>query len=130
MQNHINLLFLEIPITKLKTLRSDFEQVAAMIEANPTTFVLWTFDTEIGISSNLTNLNIVRKQVLSAVTQEMYLQAISWQLPTYLAIAEQEPGKLEKYDSHRLVIDTEISSVTGNEFIYLIKDGNSIWTLT
>ena len=120
---------LDLIVEKLNALGPEFEQVAAMIEANPTAFVLWAFDTEIGSSGYLTNMNITHEKVLSAVTLEMYIQAVSQQLPSYLTISQQEPGNLEQYDSYRLVIDTDVSGVKGNELLYVIKDGSDVWAI-
>lgn len=121
---------LEVIVNKLHSLGKEFEQVATMLETNSTAFVLWAFDTNIGSSGYLTNMNIVREQVLSAVTLDMYMQAFEQQIPSYLTIIEQNPGQLEDYESLRLVIKTEISGIEGRELMYLIKDDNTIWGIT
>lgn len=121
---------LDVIFDNLITLGPDFEQIASTIEANPTAFVLWTFDTEIGSSGYLINMNIIRDQVLSAVSLEMYMQALAQQLPSYLTIAQLAPGQLSQFESSRLVTNTDISGVKGNELVYLIKDGNAIWVVT
>lgn len=121
---------LGVIVDKLKALGPEFESVAATIEANPTAFVLWAFDSEFGSSGYLTNVNIVQEQVVSAITLDMYLQALQQQLPSYLVISEQGQGKLEQYDSIRLVLDTEVSGVKGKELMYIIKASNTIYVLT
>jgi len=121
---------LGVIIDKLKALGPEFESVAAMIEANPTAFVLWAFDSELGSAGYLTNVNVIQEQVVSAVTLDMYLQALQQQLPSYLIISEQGQGQLDLYDSIRLVIDTEISGVKGKELMYIVKANNTIYVIT
>jgi len=121
---------LGVIVDKLKALGPEFESVAANIEANPTAFVLWAFDSELGSAGYLTNVNIIQEQVVSAITLDTYLQAVQQQLPSYLTISEQGQGKLELYDSIRLVIDTEISGMKGKELMYIIKDDNTIYVIT
>jgi len=121
---------LDVIVEKLKALGPDFEQVAATIEANPTAFVLWAFDSKLGSTGYLTNVNIVKEQVVSAITLDMYAQALQQQLPSYLTISEQNQGKLDRYASLRLVLDTDISGTKGKELMYIIKDSNIIWAIT
>jgi hypothetical protein len=121
---------LGVIVDKLKALGPEFESVAATIEANPAAFVLWAFDSELGSAGYLTNVNIIQEQVVSAVTLDMYLQALQQQLPSYLIISEQGKGQLDLYDSIRLVIDTEISGVKGKELMYIVKDSNTVYVIT
>lgn len=121
---------LDVIVSKLKAIGPEFEQVASVIEANPNAFVLWAFDTDIGSSGYLTNMNIVQEQVLSVVTLDMYLQAFEQQIPSYLSITEQAVGQLDHYDSMRLVLDTDVSGVKGKELMYVIKDDNTVWAIT
>jgi len=121
---------LDVIVSKLKAIGPEFEQVASVIEANPNAFVMWAFDIDFGSSGYLTNMNIIQEQVLSVVTLDMYLQALEQQIPSYLSITEQAPGQLDRYDSIRLVIDTDVSGVKGKELMYVIKDGNTVWAIT
>ena len=62
---------LGVLVDKLKALGPEFESVAATIEANPAAFVLWAFDSDLGSSGYLTNVNVIQEQVVSAVTLDM-----------------------------------------------------------
>ncbi len=121
---------LETLVAKLRTLGPDFESVANMIESNPSAFVLWAFDSNVGEGGYLTNMNVTHEQVMSAVTLDMYVDAVRKQLPSAFTVTAQEEVQLGDYAAVRLVVDMDMNGLRVNELMYILKHGNTIWGIT
>lgn len=121
---------LDVIVENLRRLGSDFEDMAEMIEQNPSAFVLWAFDSKVGYSGFLTNVNITKERSLSAVSIETYLDAVINQLPSQFHIVERATFSLETYEAARIIVEFSISGVRGKEALYLIKDGKTMWGIT
>ncbi len=121
---------LDVITNQLKALGSEYEQIASMIEENPTAFALWLFDGNLGDTGYLTNANVVKEQVVSAITIDTYVEALSKQLPSSMVITDQKTVKVNKYDAARLEITANISGIDAKELMYIVKDGNTIWGIT
>lgn len=121
---------LDVVVENLRRLGPDFEAMADMIEQNPSAFVIWAFDSKVGYSGFLTNVNITTERMLSAVSIETYLDAVTNQLPPQFQVVEREPVSLERYEAARLFVEFSISGVRGKEILYLIKDGKTMWGIT
>ncbi len=99
-----------------------------MIEQNRSAFIIWAFDSEIGAGDALTNVNLVKERVLSAVNPESYVDAIESQLPSDFSITQRQKVKLDQYEALRLIIEMREPSI--KEAMYIIKSGNTIWVVT
>jgi len=116
-------------IENLRRLGPDFEQMAQMIEQNPSMYVVWAFDSEVGDSGSLTNVAVTTEKVLSAVTIDTYLDAASKQLPAQFQVVERDIVSLGNYRAGRLVIEATISGVASKVLMYAVKDGNTMWLI-
>ena len=120
----------DVVVQSLRDLGPDYEQIAQMIEQNPSIYVIWAFDSAVGTSGFLTNMNITTQQVLSAVTVDTYLDAAVQQLPADFQVASRETLTLAGRPAARLTIDFTIPGVSGKEAMYVIKDGTTMWAVT
>jgi hypothetical protein len=121
---------LEVIISNLKSLGPDYEQIAKMIEANPSVFLIWAYDSKIGSSGFLTNVNITHEQVVSAVTLDMYADAVRQQLTSDFTITSQNNVKLGQNDALQLLIELNRPGMTAKQVMYAIKDNNTIYCIT
>jgi hypothetical protein len=121
---------LDVIVEKLKSLGSDFEGIAQAIEANPSTFALWVFNTKVGESGYLTNMNITTEKVLSTITLDTYVDAFKKQIPSSMSITDQQKVQLNQFEAVRLVVETDVYNITAKELVYIVKDQNTIWAIT
>lgn len=121
---------LEIVVEGLRTLGPDFAQMADLIEQNPSMFVIWAFDSEVGNSGALTSAAVTTEKVLSAMTIDTYLDAALEMLPPQFRVVEREIVTVGDNPAGRLIIDFTISGMAGKEVMYAVKDGNTMWILT
>lgn len=118
---------LDVIVEKLRTLGPDFVQMAQMIEQNPSAFALWAFDSDVGDSGFLTNVNVVTERVLSAMTVETYSDMMVRQLPSQFRVVERGIVSLDHYQAERVLVETSIMGVEIKQVMYVIKEGNAIW---
>jgi hypothetical protein len=121
---------LEVIVENLRRLGPDYEQMAQIVEQNPSMYAIWAFDSEVGDSGFLTNVAVTTEKVLSAVSLDTYLDAASNQLPAQFQVIERDIITLADYEAGRLVLEFAISGVSGKEVLYVVKDGNTMWVIT
>jgi hypothetical protein len=121
---------LEVIVSRLETLGPEYEQIIRTIEANPSVFVLWAFDTFIGDSGFLTNVNVTHEDVVSAVTLDTYIDAVRQQLPSSFSITDQKNILLGDQEAIQLDISVNESGMNAKEAMFVTKDGNTIWVIT
>ncbi|MEE8152553.1 MAG: hypothetical protein V3T76_05915 [candidate division NC10 bacterium] len=116
---------LEMVVEGIRTLGPDFEEVAQVIERNPSAFLIFAVDSEVGESGNLTNMNVVAERVPSAVTMNTYLDLVAKKLPRQYRVIEREIVQLDHHQAGRLVL--EIEDV--KQLMYAIKSDNTMWAV-
>jgi hypothetical protein len=121
---------LDVVVENLRRLGPDYEQLAQIIEQNPSMYVIWVFDSEVGSPGFLTSVAITTEKVMSAITLDTYLDAAASQFPAEFQIQERDIVTLGEYQAGRLVIDFTIQGVDGSELLYVVKDGTTIWAIT
>lgn len=114
----------------LRSMGPDFEQMAQIIEQNPTMYVIWAYDSDVGASGFLTNVNITTQKVLSAIAIETYMDAVVTQLPEQFQVVEQDVVTLGEYEAGRLVIELDTGVVVAKEVLYAVQDGDTLWNIT
>ncbi len=120
----------EVIVERLRSFGPDFEQMAQSIEQNPSMYVMWAFDSEVGESGFLTNVNVGKERILSAMTIDTYLDAALGQFPALLQVTERDIVTLTDHEAGRLVIEFEIHGVAVKEVLYAIKEGTTMWLIT
>ena len=121
---------LDLIISTLRSLGPDFESVASMIEQNPSMFALWAFDSMVGESGFLTNVNITHEQVFTGMSLDTYIDASVKQLVSYFNVTEQTKVQLDNYEAGRIIVEAEIAGVQVKEVMYIVKNGNIMWLIT
>lgn len=121
---------LDVVVAKLRSFGSEYEQIAQTIEANPSLFLIWAVDSNIGSSGFLTNMNLGHEEVVSAVTLDMYIQAIEQQLPSSFAITDQQKVQIGPDEAIRLEVEMNKSGITAKQLMYVIKNNNTIYNIT
>ena len=87
------------------------------------------YDTKIGPTNFLTNVNVVKEKVVSTVTLELYLESSSKQMASYgFKVSEQKIIQLDNYEAGRLVVQAD--TLKAKEAIYVIKEKNTMWVIT
>lgn len=121
---------LPVVVDALRNLGPDFIEIAATIENNPEAFAIWAFDSQMGSPGFLTNVNVTREQVLSVVSLDDYLDAVSRQLGPGFEILSQEKVQLNGTEAGLLEIALQLPEVNARELVYIMKEGNTIYALT
>lgn len=121
---------LEVIVENLRRLGPDFEQMAQIIEQNPSMYVIWAFDSNVGSSSSLTNAMVTTERVLSAITLDTYLDAALNQFPDAFQVQERDIVTLGDHQAGRLLIEFVVQGVPGKELMYTVKDGTTMWVIT
>lgn len=121
---------LDVIVGRLESMGPEYEQIIQTIKANPALFVLWAFDTYIGDTGFLTNMNITHEEVVSAVTLDMYIDAVKQQLPSTFTITDQKNIQLGGKEAIQLEIDVNEAGINAKEAMFIIKDDNTIWVVT
>ena len=117
-------------VERLRALGPDYEDLAKVVEADPSAFAIWVFDSTSATSGFLTNLNVVLDRVPAGVTLKEYIDATVKQLPGDFHIASRAELRLNGREAARLVMEFTVQDVKGSQLIYLVKDPSGIWTIT
>jgi hypothetical protein len=121
---------LDAAMEQLRSLGPAYEQTAQLIEQNPTMYVIWAFDAELGGTGFLTNVNVTTEQVPADITVDDYLDAAMGQLPAEFQVVERETLSIGDLPAGRLTIEFSMSGVNGKEVVYVVKDGITLWAIT
>ena len=120
---------LEFLLEKIRMGGPEYEQTAQMIEMNPSLFVIWAFDSEIGSSGFMTNMTITTETIPSSMSLDTYMDAAEGQFPSTFNLTGRELTTLGEYDAGRLEIEFSVGFVLGKELLYVIKDGKTVWVV-
>jgi serine/threonine-protein kinase len=121
---------MDVILENLRKQGPDFENIAKVIEQNPDMYVIWATDSAIGPSGMMSSVTITTEKVISTITLDMYLDAAENQFPPQFQIVERELVDVAGYDAGKLVIEFEMSGVSGKEILYVIKDDKTMWIIT
>ncbi len=121
---------LPVVVAALRNLGPDFTEIATTIENNPEAFAIWVFDSQMGSPGFLTNVNITHEQVLSVVSLDDYMDAVSRQMGAGFEILSQAKVQLNQAEAGVFEVRLDLPGVTARELVYILKDGNTIYALT
>jgi len=71
----------EILVAKLRTMGPEFQEMADLIEQNPSASSFLAVDSYVGASGGVTNLRIAGEQVASTMTVDAYMDAVTAMFP-------------------------------------------------
>lgn len=120
---------LEVIVNNLRSLGSEFDQFADMIEQNPGMFVLLAIDPTLGANRFLTNVNVVKEQVISAITLDTYMDsAVDQFLSLGFTLIDRKIVQLDNYEAGTFVVQAETHGSKAVD--YIIKVNNTMWVIT
>ncbi|MBN1284461.1 MAG: hypothetical protein JXB47_03605 [Anaerolineae bacterium] len=118
---------LDLIVERLRSLGPDLEPVAQMVEANPSMFVIWAFDSKLN-SPYLTNVIVTTEALVVDMSLETYLKIATQQLPGGMDVVEQSTTTVNGYPAGRLVINNTLDGDM-KQLIYTVKDDLTVWTI-
>jgi hypothetical protein len=121
---------LPIIVERLRALGPDFEPMAQTIESNPSMYVLWAFDSEVGAGGFLTNMAVTTETIPASMGMDTYLDAALGQLPAQFQVTKREVLTLSGFEVGRVEVEFLVSGVSGKELLYVLKDGHTVWVIT
>lgn len=117
-------------LENIRRLGPEYAQMADLMERNPSIFVIWAFDSEVGDSGFLTNVNVTTEKGPSSITLDTYLDIMEGKIPHDFQVKEREITTLNDMPAARLIVTFNISGVSGKELAYVVKDGTFFWVIT
>ncbi|MBD2034617.1 hypothetical protein H6F76_06170 [Leptolyngbya sp. FACHB-321] len=124
---------LQTLIKGIRSLGSDYEKIASMVEQNPETFLLIAVDPKPDVSGGITNVVVSAVKVPETVTVDAYLDAAMKSLPTPMRTIERKTVQVGQKPAGRLVTEVSVPSSTQadglRQLIYVIKEGTMLWTV-
>lgn len=120
---------LDVIIHRMRSFGPEYQKLADMIEKNPSAVTLLVFDTQVGSSGFLTNVNVVKEPVISTMSMQTYLDSASKQLPSIgFKVIENGIVQLDNYQAGRLVVQAD--ALTAKEAMYIFKVKSTMWVIT
>jgi hypothetical protein len=120
---------LDAIVEGIRALGPDFEKAAQIIERNPSAFVVFAVDSQVGDSGTLTSMNVVAERVPSAVTVNTYVDIVAKKLSRKYRVVERGIVPLDHYEAGRLVVEIDVQGVSMKSVMYAVKDDGTIWAL-
>lgn len=120
---------LDAIVEGIRELGPDFEKAAQVIERNPSAFVIFAVDSEVGDSGTLTSMNVVAERIPSAITADTYLDIVSKKLSTRYQVIERGIVALNHYEAGRLVLEMKVKGVHMKSVMYAVKTDGTMWAL-
>lgn len=119
---------LDAIVAKLKSFGPEFDSVGQQIRQDPAAIDLFAFDAKSGNPGTLTNVNVIPGA--SDLTVEKYINALGQQLPKQFRLVDRQIVTLKGDRVGRMVTEFTLIGKTGKQLIYIIKDSNTIWTVS
>jgi len=125
---------LQTLIKGIRSLGSDYEQIASLVEQNPSTFLLIAVDPKPDRTGGVTNVVISAVKVPETITVDAYIDAAVQSLPTPLRTIERKTVQVGQTPAGRLVTEASVPSSNAQsdalrQLIYVIKQGTTLWTV-
>lgn len=117
----------DMVVEDLRDLGPDYEQQAQNIEQNWSAYFMFIFDTEPGDSELLANIIILKEKVRSSLIMDEYLEAVVKNLPAEYQLLESEIDLNGKYQTGKLLFETNIFGDHVTQLGYSILDGTTMW---
>ena len=125
---------LQTLIKGIRSLGTDYEQIASMVEQNPSTFLLIAVDPKPDRTGGVTNVVVSAVKVPETVTVDAYIDAAVQSLPAPLRTIERKIVQVGQNSAGRVVTEASLPSSNTQadalrQLIYVIKDGTTLWTV-
>lgn len=125
---------LQTLIKGIRSLGSDYEKIASLVEQNPSTFLLIAVDPKPDRTGGVTNVVVSAVNVPETVTVDAYIDAAVQSLPTPIRTIERKTVQVGSYPAGRLVTEANVKPNASQpdalrQLIYVIKQGKILWTI-
>lgn len=125
---------LQALIKGIRLLGADYEQIASMVEQNPSTFLLIAVDPKPDRAGGVTNVVVSAVKVPETVTVDAYIDAAVQSLPAPIRTIERKTVQVGQNAAGRLVTEaslpsSNVQSDALRQLIYVIKQGTTLWTV-
>ena len=117
-------------VKALRTLGTDYAEMADYIEQNPGVFVLWLVDTARGPSGAISNVNVTKEDVPEGVSLQEYIDASVELMPPGLEVLDQGIVSVGEREVGKLVLSGNSDTVRRMLVIYVVQDGARFWNVT
>jgi hypothetical protein len=122
---------LEDIILQIREMGSEFEETAQSLEANPGSFLLWVFDTEVSAVGFRPNVNVVFERVPPEITMAEYLEAALDHIPEEYQVLSTEVTSLGNFSQIGVILlQINLYGHDLKEIGYIIKKGGTIFITT
>lgn len=116
---------------KMAELGGQFAQLAQMVSANPDLYLVYVYDTQIGISGRVTNANVTKEPILSGMSMDMVLQNLDAIYQSISAsIWEQSDCVKADFDCRVIKIEMNVQGVDMDLVQYLMLKPGTLYALT
>ena len=113
----------------LKSKGADFKDAAKMFDDNSEAFVFWAVNLKVGKAKYLTTVNVIKDKLPSVLPMDTILDLSENQLSKQFHMLEQGVIELGDYQAGRMVLEFSVNGVKGIELLYLVKQGNDLYTI-
>lgn len=125
---------LQTLIKGIRSLGQDYEQIASLVEQNPSTFLLIAVDPKPDRTGGVTNVVVSAVKIPETVTVDAYIDAAVQSLPTPIRTIERKTVQVGQYSAGRLVTEASAKPDASQpdaprQLIYVIKQGRTLWTV-
>ncbi|MCK5633687.1 MAG: hypothetical protein KAI06_01300 [Anaerolineales bacterium] len=114
----------------IRSLGPEFEQAVQAVEQNPSMFIIWAIDSDIGDSGGVTNVSVMKEKLIYAFPIDNLIDEVIKELPAQWQVVERGIVSLENYQAGRVVVEATISDFSVKQLGYYIKDGNTMWLIS
>ena len=117
--------------TELRAMGGHFAQSAESLEENPSSFLLWVFDTTVGSSGAMTNMTMVKDDFPAEATIQEFLDAVLEVFPSDYRVVDSRTVALARYpDAARIIFETSVEGFELKEIVYLVKHRSTVYVIT
>ena len=118
----------QLLLERIKAMGPDFEQTAKLLESKPDLYLLWAFDSNVGQSGFMTNVNVTSEKVMSFMSLDTYVEAVLKQLPAQFKIQSRDSVTIAGQPARQLI--SEIAAYNSKQIMYILKYDNRIYAVT
>jgi hypothetical protein len=121
---------LEVALSTIDALGSEYDQIGALLEQNPELFVLIAARNRPTAEGFVENINVIHQDALIAITLETFIDIGYRGLPAAFVIAEQEIIELNGQQVLRTVIDADFGAFQVKQVQYVYIIGTHVYAIT
>lgn len=99
-----------------------------LLEQDPSASSFLAVDSHVGASGGVTTLRIAEEQVESAMSVEMYMDAVTARFPDLMKVIARDTVTLPSGRAGHLQTRVQVNNITAEQVGYFIKCGDTIYS--